>query len=123
MQIVLVGQPELRSMIRRPDLKQFAQRVAAGFHLKALDADTVQAYINHRMTRAGSSHDVFTDRACRLIYQATAGVPRLVNQLCDLALVYAYSNEQSLITENEVQRVLDDGAFFGRVDGSGLDGG
>ena len=121
-QIVLVGQPELRSMIRRPDLKQFAQRVAASFHLKALDADTVQAYIKHRMHRAGSQHDVFTDRACRLIYQATAGVPRLVNQLCDLTLVYAFSNEQSLVTEKEVQRVLDDGVFFGRVDGLGSEG-
>ena len=120
-QIVLVGQPELRSIIRRPNLKQFAQRVAASFHLKAMDAETVHAYINHRMKRAGSLQDVFTDRACRLVYQATAGVPRLVNQLCDLSLVYAFSNEQRVISENEVQRVLDDGVFFGRVDGFGLD--
>ncbi len=116
--LVLVGQPELREIIRRPDLKQFAQRVASSFHLKALDAEAVQAYINHRMRRAGSVRDVFTDHACRLIYQATAGVPRLVNQLCDLALVYAFSKEQNLITEKEVQSVLDDGVFFGRVDGS-----
>ena len=109
-------------MIRRPDLQQFAQRVAASFHLKALDAETVQSYIIHRMKRAGSLQDVFTDRACRLVYQATAGVPRLVNQLCDLTLVYAFSNEQRVITEKEVQRVLDDGVFFGRVDGFGLDG-
>lgn len=119
-QIVLVGQPELRSNIRRPDLKQFAQRVAANFHLKALDAETVQAYITHRMQRAGSPHEVFSERACRLIHQATAGVPRLVNQLCDLTLVYAFSNEQTRITEREVQRVLDDGVFFGSIDGPGL---
>jgi general secretion pathway protein A len=123
LQIILVGQPELRGMIRRPDLKQFAQRVAASFHLKALDAETVQAYITHRMRQAGSLQDVFSDRACRLVHQATAGVPRLVNQLCDLALVYAFSYEQRLITEKEVQRVLDDGVFFGRIDETGLDEG
>ena len=120
LQIVLVGQPELRSMLRRPDLVQLAQRVAASFHLEAMDAETMRAYISHRLSRAGNSQEIFTEAACRLIYQATAGTPRLVNQLCDLALVYAYSNQQKQIAETEIQRVLDYGIFFGRVDGPGV---
>lgn len=113
--LVLVGQPELRDIIRRPDLKQFAQRVAASFHLKAMDAPTVRGYIDHRMQKAGAASGVFSERACRLIYEATGGVPRLVNQLCDFVLVYAFTDGQRAVGEETVRRVLDDGVFFGRV--------
>ena len=115
LQLVLVGQPELRDLVRRPDLTQFAQRVAANFHLKAMDADTVRAYIAHRLKKAGAVYDdLFSDRACALIYGATGGVPRLVNQLCDLVLVYAYSDGQPAVVQDTVQRVLNDGVFFGQ---------
>jgi general secretion pathway protein A len=113
--LVLVGQPELRDIIRRPDLKQFAQRVAASFHLKAMDAPTVRAYIEHRMQKAGAAPGIFSERACQLIYEATGGVPRLVNQLCDFVLVYAFTDGQEVVGEEIVRRVLDDGVFFGRV--------
>jgi general secretion pathway protein A len=113
--LVLVGQPELRDIIRRADLKQFAQRVAASFHLKAMDSSTVEAYIDHRMRKAGGAPGVFSDRACRLIYEATGGVPRLVNQLCDFVLVYAFTEGQKSVSEETVRRVLDDGVFFGQV--------
>ena len=113
--LVLVGQPELRDIIRRPDLKQFAQRVAASFHLKAMDAETVRGYINHRMTKAGARTEVFSERACKLVHKATGGVPRLVNQLCDFCLVYAYSDGQGEVKLETVQRVLDDGVFFGAL--------
>jgi general secretion pathway protein A len=113
--LVLVGQPELRDIIRRPDLKQFAQRVAASFHLKAMDAPTVRAYIEHRMQKAGAAPGIFSERACQLIYEATGGVPRLVNQLCDFVLVYAFTDGQKVVGEEIVRRVLDDGVFFGRV--------
>ena len=114
--LVLVGQPELREIIRRPDLRQFAQRVAASFHLTAMDAKTVAAYIDHRMQKAGARAGVFSDRAALLIFEATGGVPRLVNQLCDFVLVYASTDGQDEVTPEMVQRVLDDGVFFGRVD-------
>lgn len=114
LQLVLVGQPELRELVRRPDLIQFAQRVAASFHLKAMDADTVHAYIRHRMKTAGARQEIFSERACALIHDATGGVPRLVNQLCDLVLVYAYSDGQPAVVHETVQRVLDDGVFFGQ---------
>lgn len=113
LQLVLVGQPELREIVRRPDLHQFAQRVAASFHLETMDATTTSAYIGHRLRIAGSARNIFPDKASQLIHQATGGVPRLVNQLCDLAMVYAFTKSQKTVTETTVQQVLDDGAFFG----------
>lgn len=112
LQLVLVGQPELRDMIHRPDLTQFAQRVSSAFHLPGMDAATVHAYIQHRMKVAGAVTEVFQSRACALIYRATRGVPRLVNQLCDLSLVYTFTNEMTAVTEATVRQVLDDGVFF-----------
>ncbi|NHX28315.1 AAA family ATPase, partial [Escherichia coli] len=113
LQLVLVGQPELRDIVRRDDLRQFAQRVAASFHLSAMDRQTVTAYIAHRLKTAGAERNLFHEAACELIYQVTGGVPRLVNQLCDLAMVYAFSKNQKTVTLVTVQEVLDDGAFFG----------
>ncbi len=113
LQLVLVGQPELRAMIRRPDLTQFAQRVAASFHLTAMDAGTVRAYIAHRLRVAGNDSGVFSLSAAYLVHEATGGVPRLVNQLCDLAMVYAYSRGETRVMRLTVQQVLDDGVFFG----------
>lgn len=112
LQLVLVGQPELREMIRRPDLTQFAQRVAASFHLSAMDAPTVRAYIAHRLRVAGATHEIFGHAAADLVRAATGGVPRLVNQLCDLAMVYAYTKGQHRVSRLTVQQVLDDGVFF-----------
>ena len=112
LQIILMGQPELRDTIRSPELTQFAQRVAASFHLTAMDAPTVQAYIEHRLEKAGASERIFTPNAAKLIHEATGGIPRLVNQLCDFSLVYAYTEEVKTVNRALVQRVLDDGVFF-----------
>lgn len=113
LQLVLVGQPELRDMVRRPDLTQFAQRVAANFHLSAMDAQTVRSYISHRLQVAGAEVEIFSPAAKLLVHEATHGVPRLVNQLCDLAMVYAFTNEKLKVSRLTVQQVLDDGVFFG----------
>jgi type II secretory pathway predicted ATPase ExeA len=113
LQLVLVGQPELRTMILRPDLTQFAQRVASSFHLHAMNASTVRDYIRHRLSVAGGTHDIFSPLAVKEIHRATGGVPRLVNQLCDLAMVYAYSKGQKRVLWKTVQQVLNDGVFFG----------
>lgn len=112
LQLVLVGQPELRDIVRRPDLRQFAQRVSAAFHLTAMDAPTVRAYIRHRLQVAGSDGDIFTITAADLIHEATGGVPRLVNQLCDFAMVYAFTKNTTKINRLTVQQVLEDGVFF-----------
>lgn len=112
LQLILVGQPELRDIIRGPELKQFAQRVSANFHLSEMDADAVYAYIAHRLRKAGAPRMIFTREACALIHLATNGTPRLVNQLCDFSLVYASSDKRKTVNEGTVRNVLNDGIFF-----------
>jgi general secretion pathway protein A len=113
LQLMLVGQPELRDVIRRPDMTQFAQRISASFHLPAMDAPMVRAYIRHRLRVAGAADDIFSLAATELVYQATMGIPRLVNQLCDLSMVYAFTKDQRRVARLTVQQVLDDKVFFG----------
>lgn len=117
LQLVLVGQPELRDMIQRPDLTQFAQRVASAFHLRAMNRETVAEYIAHRLKVAGADREVFTEDAITMVFDAARGVPRLTNQLCDFCLVYAFAQNSDTITAEVVQRVLDDGVFFGGTAG------
>lgn len=112
LQLVLVGQPELRDVVRRADLTQFAQRVSASFHLSAMDGVMVRDYIHHRLHIAGASHEIFARSATDMIFLATRGVPRLVNQLCDLSMVYAFTKNQTRVFRLTVQQVLDDGVFF-----------
>lgn len=112
LQLVLVGQPELREMVQRPDMRQFAQRVAASFHLPEMDRDTTFAYVRHRLRVAGCNRSPFNGEALDLVFKATGGVPRLVNRLCDLAMVYAFSKGDKTVTAATVQQVLDDGAFL-----------
>jgi general secretion pathway protein A len=92
LQIILIGQPELREMLERPELEQLAQRVIARYHLQALDLPDTQQYVQHRLTVAGlKGPNPFTDRALRRIHQLARGVPRRINLLCDRALLGAYA--------------------------------
>ncbi len=116
LQLVLVGQPELRNLIQSYGMSQFAQRVAANFHLEPMDEKTVRDYVAHRLKIVGAKLNLFSPAATELVYKATGGVPRLVNQLCDLAMVYAYSSSSKRINRMTIEQVLDEGAFFGRVD-------
>ncbi len=113
LQLVLVGQPELRDLVRRPDLTQFAQRVAANFHLPAMNAQTVAEYVRHRLSVVEGRSDIFTDAALDMVHEATGGVPRLINQLCDLALLYAFEANQQHVDAATMKQVFDDGVFFG----------
>lgn len=112
LQIFLSGQPELRDIVRRPDLVQFAQRVAANYHIPAMDRETVMHYIAHRLRVAGGKPGIFSRQAAEAVHVASRGIPRLVNQLCDLALTYAFAAGQPQVRAATVQQVLDDGAFF-----------
>lgn len=112
-QLILVGQPELRDMVRKPNMRQLAQRVTASFHLSAMDLETVRKYVAHRLKTVGGTGQEFTPEACDLIFSVTDGVPRLVNQLCDFSMLYSWSNESRLVTAETVQSVLTDGVFFG----------
>lgn len=112
LQLVLIGQPELRDLVSRPEMRQFAQRVAASYHLTAMDLKTVRGYIPHRLKVAGCERRIFSAPAVALIYEVTKGVPRLVNQLCDLAMVYAFTKGKQVVSAQTVQQVIDDGVFF-----------
>ena len=116
LQLLLVGQPELRAMVRRPDLVQFAQRVAASYHLPRLDVASTGGYIASRIKRAGGNPGIFSRQAAELVHEATNGVPRLINQLCDLALTYAFAENAQMVKRDTVARVLADGVFFGAAD-------
>ncbi len=105
LQILLVGQPELRAKLRQPELRQFAQRIALDYHLEALDAEETRAYIRHRLRHAGGDPGLFSDAACQAVAGYAMGVPRLINRLCDLALVYAYAEKQGSIGDELIERV------------------
>lgn len=91
LQIVLVGQPELLAVLSRPELAQIAQRISVEYHLEPLDLEDAINYIRHRVEIAGGASDVFSDEAINTIYYFSGGVPRLINTLCDYALVHAYA--------------------------------
>ena len=107
-QFILVGQPSLRDLLRRPELRQFAQRIVVDYHLDALSAEEAVDYIRHRLRVAGGDPDLFDSEACRLIASSSRGVPRLINVLCDTALVYAFSEQRSCIDSSIVRDVLAD---------------
>ncbi|WP_424966275.1 MULTISPECIES: ExeA family protein [unclassified Dinoroseobacter] len=119
LQLVLVGQPQLRKMIMHPDLQQFAQRVSAFYHIPAMDRETVGDYVAHRMKHAGGTGTEFTDQSLDRIYQASEGVPRLVNKLCDFALLYTATENRQVVTASAVDEVLSDGIFIGNFDQMG----
>ncbi len=103
LQIVLIGQPELRQMLARPELEQLTQRVVARFHLGTLGAAETEQYVRHRLTVAGLAGEVpFTATALRLIHRLSRGVPRRINLLCDRALLGAYAQGRSQIDRSTV---------------------
>ncbi len=112
-QLVLVGQSELREMIKKPELRQLAQRIAASFHLRPLSEKETGEFIVHRLRVAGGTGDEIDEKARMLIHEVTQGIPRLVNQVCDMALLYAWSADAGHVGEDIVQAVIDDGVFFG----------
>jgi general secretion pathway protein A len=99
LQLILVGQPQLRELLRLPELVQFAQRVSADFNLEPLSCAEVERYIDCRLEHAGAQWRIFERRTCRLIHEATGGVPRLINTLCDMCLVYGYAAETKVVDE------------------------
>jgi general secretion pathway protein A len=104
LQIILIGQPELIRLLEREDLRQIAQRVTARYHLlPGAEADTY-AYIRHRMQVAGQKKPVFTDAAMREVHRASRGFPRLINAICDRALLGAYAHEGRLVNAATVRR-------------------
>lgn len=108
LQLIIVGQPELRTTLTRPNLRQLAQRVVAHYHLGPLSEQETIGYIHYRLEHAGGSTDLFTREACRQVHQQAGGVPRLINLLCDTALVYGYGENAKEISIDLVQSVIDE---------------
>lgn len=105
LQIVLIGQPELRQQLARPELEQLAQRVIARFHLGALSEGETRQYVAHRMAVAGHTGPLpFSEAALTCIHAITKGVPRRINLLCDRALLGAYASEQREVSVPVVER-------------------
>lgn len=105
-QLILVGQPELAQTLRRPELSQFAQRISVEHHIEALDFAETRSYIEHRLKVAGAGAEVFDRYACAAVYYYSRGIPRAVNNICDMALVYGYAEEARPVTCQIVLEVI-----------------
>ena len=97
LQIILIGQPELRDLLARPEMRQVAQRITGRYHLKPLSKEDTALYVNHRMKVAGAQRDVFTPPAIRLLYRRSRGIPRLINVVADRALLAGYTRDQRVV--------------------------
>jgi general secretion pathway protein A len=104
LQIILIGQPELRELLARSDLRQLAQRITGRYHLEPLSRDETAQYVEHRLTVAGALVELFDAGAKREVFRITQGIPRLVNVICDRALLGAYSHEIRTINRRLVRR-------------------
>jgi general secretion pathway protein A len=104
LQIILIGQPELRDLLAREDLRQLAQRITGRYHLEPLSRDETAQYIEHRLRVAGALGEVFDSAAKREVFRLTGGVPRLINVICDRALLGAYSKETRRVNRRLVRR-------------------
>ena len=106
LQIVLVGQLNLNALLRSPGMRQLDQRVSIRYELKPLTREEVAAYVSHRLTLAGGSAIAFLPKALQLVHKGSAGIPRLVNLICDRALLAAYSLRTNRISPQIVQRAI-----------------
>lgn len=106
LQIILVGQPELNVILKRKNLRQLAQRITARYHLLPLSAKDTEAYINHRLAISGATAPLFTKSATRLIYRYSQGIPRLINIICDRALLGGYVNNQRPINNIIIKKAV-----------------
>ena len=117
LQVMLVGQPELKERLQRPGHSAVAQRVAVNFSLSGLNGQETAAYIAHRLKKAGGNPDIFTPEAMELVHRASRGIPRSINLICDAALVYGFGYEFESIDLPVIRQVLKD------KDGMGLNNG
>lgn len=107
LQIILIGQPELREKLRRKELRQLRQRVLVFYELDSLNLEETVSYIQHRLTTAGSmGRPRFTLAACKKVYRASLGIPRIINNLCDKAILSAYVKNKDDVSWWDVRRAI-----------------
>ena len=112
LQIILVGQPELREVLGRSDLRQLAQRITGRYHLEALTRTESIAYVRHRLRVAGATTDVFTAGALREIHRLSGGIPRIINVVCDRSLLGAFTREEHRVSGELVRKAASE--VYGR---------
>jgi general secretion pathway protein A len=112
LQIILIGQPELRELLGRVELRQLAQRITGRYHLDPLSAEETSAYVRHRLRVAGATREIFSNGALREIQRLSGGVPRLINIISDRALLGGFTEDRHLISGSVVRRAA--GEVFGR---------
>jgi general secretion pathway protein A len=112
LQIILIGQPELRELLSRNELRQLAQRITGRYHLKPLSHEETAAYVLHRLRVAGATTDIFAPAALNEVFRLSQGVPRVINVICDRALLGAYSLDRHRVTANLVRAAAAE--VFGR---------
>lgn len=104
LQVILIGQPELRSLLARDDMRQLSQRVTARYHLDPISRDEADAYIKHRLQICGTTQSLFNKRAIDRIQQLSGGIPRLINVLCDRSLLGAYVEGKAQVDHKVVKK-------------------
>ncbi|MCK5505432.1 MAG: AAA family ATPase [Thermodesulfovibrionia bacterium] len=112
LQIILLGQPELRDKLSRPELRQLSQRIIARYHLDSLSRKDVGAYVAHRLSVAGLQNQIFPDSTINKLYKLSGGIPRLINVLCDRALLGTFVQEQSSVNTSTLSKAA--GEVFGK---------
>lgn len=113
LQIMLVGQPQLCEILQKPDLAQIAQRISVEYHLNPLNWQETCEYIEHRLRVAGGNQSIFNNHAMGVIYYYAGGIPRLINTLCDSALVYAFALEKHVVDLDIAMEVVQDRKISG----------
>ena len=112
LQIILIGQPELRELLDRTELRQLAQRITGRYHLKPLSREETKGYVRHRLRVAGAQEEIFTSHALNEVHRLSAGIPRVINVACDRALLGAFTQETRKISAALVRRAA--GEVYGR---------
>ncbi len=112
LQIILIGQPELRELLDRNDLRQLAQRITGRYHLQPLSREETQGYVRHRLRVAGAAGEIFTSGALSEVHRLASGIPRVINVTCDRALLGAYTQEVRKVTPALVRQAA--GEVYGR---------
>ena len=113
LQIMLVGQPELKAKLKAPGLAQLAQRITVNYHLSTLTVKETREYIAYRLEKAGGTSDIFIPEAVDLIYESSGGIPRIINLLCDSAMVYGFGYELKQIDKKVIEQVVIDKGGIG----------
>jgi len=108
LQILLVGQPELLEKLKIPEMRQFAQRISVDYHLRPLVLNATREYIRHRLQATGGDPDMFDEMALGAVHYHTGGVPRLINRLCESALVYGFAEDKRSIGMETIFEVVSD---------------